>query len=71
MAGLGEEVADGGLLDNTASVHHEDLVRDLRDTRQVVSDEKVGDPQVALHLSQQMQDLHPDTHIKRAHGFVK
>ncbi len=53
-------------LDDPAEVHHRDLVRDVLDDGEVVRDEEVGQPEVALQVGQQVDDLGLDRDVERA-----
>jgi hypothetical protein len=44
-------------LDDPAQVHHGDPVADVADDREVVGDEQIRDPEAALQVDQQVQDL--------------
>ena len=63
-----EQVGRVGELDDLAEVHHGDAVGDVADDGEVVRDEEVGQPEVALQLDEQVQDLGLDRDVERRDG---
>ena len=59
-----------GHLDDPAEVHHRDPVADVADDRQVVGDEQVGQPELALEPLEQVDDLGLDRHVEGADRLV-
>ena len=57
-------------LGDLAEVHHEDAVGDVADDVQVVRDEDVREPEVALQVLEQVQDLRLHGHVERGDGLV-
>ena len=58
-------------LDDLAEIHHRDAVRHVADDRQVVRDEDVRQPEVALQRLQQVHDLRADRHVERGDRLVE
>ena len=61
---------DGGQLDHSPEVHDRDPVADVADDAQVVGDEQVGQPELALEPLEQVDDLGLDRHVERADRLV-
>ena len=59
------------LLDDPAEIHHGDPVRDVLHDREVVGDEQVGEPKLALQVLQQVDDLRLDRHVERRDRLVE
>jgi hypothetical protein len=57
-------------LDDPAQVHHGDPVGDVLDHGEVVRNEHVGQPELALQVLQQVDHLGLHRHVERRHGFV-
>ncbi len=51
-------------LDDAAEIHHQHPVGDVLDHRQVVRDEQVGEPELAAHRGEQVEDLRLDRKIE-------
>src|SRR4051812_11325242 len=58
-------------LHDLAEVHDRDAVGDVAHEREVVSDEKVGQAEVALQRLEQVHDLRADRHVERGHRLVE
>ena len=58
-------------LDDLAEVHHGDAVGDVADDREVVRDEDVRQPEVALQRLEQVHDLRLDRDVERGHRLVE
>ena len=58
-------------LDHAAQVHHRGPVADVADDAQVVGDEQVGQPEVALEPLEQVDDLGLDRDVERADRLVR
>ena len=67
---LAEELAPVGQLGDPAEVHHRHPVADVLDDAHVVGDEDVGQPELALELLEQVQDLRLDRDVERRHRLV-
>ena len=65
-----EQLATVGQLGDPAEVHDRDPVADVLDDAHVVGDEHVGQPELALELLQQVQDLGLDRDVERGDGLV-
>ncbi len=52
-------------LNKLTQVHHADLMRHLANNRQIMGDEHITERQRALKISQQVEDLRLNGHIKR------
>ena len=56
----------GRELDDLAEIHHRHAVGDVLDDREVVRDEQVGEPAIALQILQQVDDLRLHRDVERA-----
>jgi hypothetical protein len=54
VLGTGEECALVGELDDLAEIHDGDPVADVLDDREVVGDEEIGEPELALQIAQRL-----------------
>ena len=54
-----------------AEIHHRNRRADDFDDTQVVADEQVSQPQVALEVGQQIEDLRLDRHVERRDRLVR
>ena len=70
MLGPREERLRRRHLDQAAKVHHADARGDVIDDRQIVRDEQVGEPEAALQVDHQVQDLRLHRDVERRRGFV-
>ncbi len=70
MVRPGEEVVDRRLLDHLAGVHHGDAVTEVGDHTEVVSDEQDAEPELALELAEEVEDLRLDGHVERGGRLV-
>ena len=59
------------LLDDLAKIHHGDLIGDLGDDAEVVSDEEHGHLPLALQTPQQVEDRRLRRHVEGGGGFVR
>ncbi len=66
-----EHVPGPAVLDDLAEVHHRHPVSGKSHRGDVVRDEQVGDPPLALELDEAVQDLGLDGHVERAGRFVQ
>ena len=57
MTRAGIEGALGGDFDELAEIHHSDAVADMLHDREVVGDEQIGEPETALQVLQQVDNL--------------
>jgi hypothetical protein len=67
----GEQLLGRSFLRNPPHVHHDDPVGHVPHHRQVVGDEQVRQPALALQVVQQVQDLGLHRHVEGAGGFVE
>src|SRR4051794_18902305 len=58
-------------LDDLPEVHHGDAVRDVTDDGEIVRDEDVRQPEVALERLEQVDDLRADRHVERGDRLVE
>ena len=70
MARLSHDAVTGSGLDDLAQVHDVDPVRHVANDIEVVRDEEVGDPELVLQVSEQVEDLGLDGHVQGADRFV-
>ena len=63
--------AVGPLLDDLAAAHHQHVVADVADHREVVADEDQPDAGVPSDVVEQVEDLGLDRHVERRHGLVE
>ncbi len=66
----GEQALRLGQLDHAPEVHHADAIGDMRDHREVVRDEEVGEAEPLLQLGHQVEDLRLHRHIERRGRLV-
>src|SRR6185312_16329173 len=64
MDGPGMQLLRRRELDDLPEVHHRDPVGDVTDDVQVVGDEEVGEPELALQLGEEVQDLRLDGDVE-------
>ena len=57
-------------LHDAPEVHHRDAVGDVPHHREVVRDEDVGQPEVALQVGEQVDDLRLDGDVERGDRLV-
>ncbi len=65
-----ENVVTLAELDNAAEVHHRYSIAEMAHHRQVMGDEKVGEPQIILQIAQQVDDLRLDRHVQGGDRLV-
>ena len=70
MLRRGVELFPARDLRDLAEIHHEDAVGDVADDVQVVRDEHVGEPELALEVLEQVQDLRLHGDVERRDGLV-
>ncbi|MDT4866202.1 hypothetical protein FQZ97_1010450 [compost metagenome] len=58
-------------LDDLSALHYDDLVADVTDDRQVVGYEQVGEPELALQLGDQIEDLRLDRHVECGNRLIE
>ena len=68
--GRRNSVAPVGQLGDPAEVHDRDPIADVLDDAHVVGDEHVGQPELALELLEQVEDLRLDRHVERRDRLV-
>ena len=71
MARLGGDRLGRTVLDDLAQVHDGDRVAHVGHRGEVVGDEEVRQPEVALQVGEQVQDLRADRHVERRHRLVQ
>jgi hypothetical protein len=59
-----------GELDDLAEIHHRDAMADVLDDRDVVRDEQIGEPEIALQIDEQVDDLRLHRHVERRYRLV-
>ena len=64
------EIVDRRHLHDPAEVHHRNAVAHVADDREIVRDEEVGEPQLALQVGEQIEDLRPDRDVERRDRLV-
>jgi hypothetical protein len=64
------QLAGRGRLYEPPEIHHRDAVADVPDDGQVVGDEQVREPELALELLEQVDDLRLDRHVECADRLV-
>jgi hypothetical protein len=64
MSGLGEEVARRSLFDDLAEIHHRGAPGDAADHVEVVADEQIGEPEFALQVEQQVEEVALHRHVE-------
>ena len=65
-----EEGVRRGALDDAAEIHDRDAVADMLHHADVMADEQIGEPKLALELHEQVDDLRLDRDVERSDGFV-
>lgn len=70
MEAAAEEPIAVSDLHELPEVHHADPVCDLADDRQVVGDEQVGESELLLEITEQVENLCPHGDVQRRHWFV-
>ena len=58
-------------LGDLTEIHDRNAVGDVSHNRQIVSDKKVGEPQIGLKLFQQIDHAGTDRHVERGNRFVQ
>ena len=71
MPRIFEECVAGGDFDDGAEIHHRNRRADEFHDTQVVADEQVGQPQVALEVGEQVEDLRLDRDVERRDRLVR
>ena len=70
MRGWRVELVGVGQLDDLAEVHHRDAVAHVAHDGEVVGDEDQRQPELALQVAQQVEDLRLDRHVERGDRLV-
>ena len=70
MTRLPVELVGGRDFHDLAQIHHQYPVGDVLDHRQVVGDEQKREPQLALQIFQQIENLRLHRHVERRHRLV-
>ena len=60
----------GAEFDEAAEIHDRDAVADMRDHGEVVADEDIGQPEVALQIGEQVEHVGLDRDIERGDDLV-
>jgi len=71
VSGGGEQKIDGGLFDDLPGVHDENGLGELGEDGQVVRDEQGGHAELALKVSQQLQNLRLRRYIEGCRGLIR
>src|ERR1700730_1701697 len=64
------QVLDLGHLDDLAEVHHSDAIADVLHHGEVVGDEDIREPEFALQVLEQVDDLRLDGDVERRHRLI-
>ena len=70
MLGVEENLLHRPLFDDAAGVHHDDVVRHLRDDAEVVRDEHNAAVDSGAHLAQQVENLRLNGDVQRGRRLV-
>ena len=65
MARRGEQRLGGPGLDDATQVHHGRALRDLPNYGEIMRDEEVGEPSIALQVGEQIEHLRLHRHVER------
>ena len=65
-----EKLSSGRLFNNPAKIHHGDLAANGLGDREIVTYERIGEPEALLKLGQKTEHLGLHGNIERRHGFV-
>src|SRR6185295_10605989 len=57
-------------LDDAPAVHHMHAIGDIAHHRKIVRYEKIGEPEIALELDEQIEYLRLNRHVEGGHGLV-
>ena len=57
-------------LDEAAEIHHRDALADVGDDSEIVGDEDVSKPEIALQFGKQIEHVAADRHVERGHHLV-
>lgn len=71
LPGLREHLADRTVLDNAARLHHGDMVADLADDGEIVTDQDHGHASLAMEVSQQGKNISLNQDVERRRGLVE
>ena len=70
VARMSEQPIGRGAFDDAAGIHHDDVVRDFRDHRQIMADELDRHADAVLQIQHQIENLRLDGDIERGGGFI-
>jgi hypothetical protein len=70
MSGMIKHLLGRATFDDTAEIHDGDLIRQVLDNPQIVSDEKIRQSQVSLELGKEVEDLGLHGDVKCTGGLV-
>src|ERR1044072_5566634 len=56
--------------DEATEIHHRDALADMRHHGEVMGDEDISEPEIALQLGEQIEHVAADRHVKRGHHLV-
>ena len=59
------------MLDRPAEIHHDHLVGEVPDHREIVRDEQIGEVELLLQLDQEIEDLGLDRDVERRDRLVE
>ena len=71
MRGGGKQLLRRRFLDDLAEVHHRGAVRDAADDVEIVADDEVGQPQLALQVEEQVQEVALHGEVEAGGRFVR
>ena len=67
---MSQDLFRGTEFDEIAGTHHRNVGGDLRDHRQAVRNEYIGQPEFLLQFLQKQQNLRADRNVQRGNGFI-
>ncbi len=70
VVGMGEELPGRRVLDDAPEIHDDDAVGDMLHHAQIVTDEEIGQVEIAPQLHEQIQDLRLDRDVERCDRLV-
>ncbi len=70
MARIGEDLADGALLDDAAAIHHPDAVAHAHDAAEIVADEQDGRAMPSAQLAHQVEHGRLDGNVEPGRRLV-
>src|SRR5579859_4468769 len=70
MLRIGKELDSRRGFDDTAQIHDGDAIADVLDHAEIVTDEQIGETEIAAQLHEEIDDLRLDRHVERSDRFV-